>query len=294
MSMKLLTEALADAGTDTLKLIPFLYITYFLMELLERHTSEKQVDLMAKVGKAGPAIGAAVGVVPQCGFSAAASSLYSGGVITVGTLLAVFFSTSDEMLPIFISEHIALPKMLSILIAKAVIGMVSGFAIDFIVRRTKYRVKSEKHIRDLCERDHCGTAEDESTNVFLAALTHTLQIVIFILIISAVLTILVDAVGKARLAGILTDRPVTGVLVAALIGLIPNCAASVMITQLYLEGLLGAGQMIAGLLVGAGVGLMVLFRSNPNHMKENLTITALLYIVGVFWGLVIEGFGILF
>lgn len=294
MTMKILTAALADATTDTLKLIPFLFLTYLLMEILERRTSDKQVALLAKVGKAGPAIGAAVGIVPQCGFSAAASSLYAGGVITVGTLLSVFCSTSDEMLPIFISEHVALPKMAAILGTKMVIGMISGFAVDFIIRRTKYRSKSDKHIRDLCERDHCGTAEDETTNVFVAALIHTLQIVVFIFIISAALTILIDGFGEARIASVLTDRPVVGVIIASAIGLIPNCAASVMITQLYLEGLMGAGQMIAGLLVGAGVGLMVLFRSNQNHLKENLTITAMLYVIGVFWGLVIEGLGIVF
>ncbi|RRF96823.1 MAG: hypothetical protein DUD27_02675 [Lachnospiraceae bacterium] len=292
--MSLFTDALIDATIDTLKLIPFLYITYLLMEILERHTSDKQVQLMAKVDKFGPAIGAAVGAVPQCGFSAAAASLYSGGVISVGTLIAVFASTSDEMLPLFISQHVALGKMLSILVTKAFLGMISGFGIDFIVRHTKYHIKSEKHIRDICEREHCGTAEDEHTNVFLAALKHTLQIVIFIFIISVVLTLVVDGVGKNAVASVIAGNPVLGVLLSTLIGLIPNCAASVMITQLYIDGLMSAGQMIAGLVVGAGVGLMVLFRTNDNHMKENIVITIMLYCVGVFWGLIFEGLGIVF
>lgn len=289
--LNLILDALLDAGVDTLKLIPFLFVTYLVMEMLERKAGESSAKLIAGAGKFGPLAGALVGVVPQCGFSAAAASLYSGGLISVGTLLAVFLSTSDEMLPIFISEQVAVPTMVRILAAKAILGAVTGFAIDFLMRLTKYRNREEKHIHDLCEKEHCGCEEEGS--VLRAALVHTLHIVLFVFLITFALTVLVEGLGEEAVAGVLSGRPVIGTLLAGLIGLIPNCAASVMITELYLEGLLGAGQMMAGLLVGAGVGLLVLFRTNA-HVKENLKITALLYACGIFWGLIIELAGIVF
>ncbi len=287
----IIIDGLKDATIDTAKLIPFLFITYIIMEYMERRTEEKSAKMLEKVGRFGPLFGGVVGVVPQCGFSAAASSLYAGGLISVGTLLSVFLSTSDEMLPIFISERVAVPTILRIILAKAVIGVVSGFAFDFVLRFTRYKHKTIKHIRDLCEDEHCGT---EESGILHAALIHTLHITIFVFLITMVLTILVEGFGHDKLAGILTNQPVIGVVFAALIGLIPNCASSIMITQMYLGGLLGAGQMMAGLLVGAGVGLLVLFRTNERHMKENLKVTAALYAFGVFWGLVIELVGLTF
>ena len=245
-------------------------------------------EAMQKFGRFSPAAGAAVGVVPQCGFSAAAASLYSGGLISIGTLLAVFLSTSDEMLPIFISERVPAASVLKILLTKAFIGAVSGMAVDFVLRFTKYRHKTEKHIRDLCEEEHCGSEAGEEGGVLKAAFIHTLHIIVFVFLISMVLTVLVEGFGQQAIAGFLTNRPVIGVVLAALIGLIPNCAASVMITQLYLSGMLGAGQMMAGLLVGAGVGLLVLFRTNERHPAENGKVALLLYVIGVCWGLLFE------
>lgn len=291
--MNLILSALYDAVIDTVKLIPFLFVTYLLMELLERKTGDKAADRLSKVGALGPVFGAAVGVVPQCGFSAAAASLFSGGVISVGTLIAVFLSTSDEMLPIFISEQVPVPTILKILGAKVLIGVVSGFAIDAFIKILHFR-KEEKKIHDLCEDAHCGCEEDEEGNVLHAALMHTLQITLFIFVITVVLTLAVEVFGAGAIEGFLTSRPVVGVLIAALIGLIPNCAASVTITQMYLAGLLGAGQMMAGLLVSAGVGLLVLFRTNSRHLGENLKLLVLLYAVGVAWGLLIEAAGIVF
>ncbi|MDD6254974.1 MAG: putative manganese transporter [Eubacteriales bacterium] len=290
---EMIFAALKDAAVDTVKLIPFLFVTYLLMEALERKTSDHSVNLISNVGRFGPVAGAVVGIVPQCGFSAAAASLYSGGLVSIGTLIAVFLSTSDEMLPIFISEQVALPTILRILLAKAAIGIVSGVGIDFLLRFTRYRYKTEKHVRDLCEEEHCGY-EEEDSSILRSAFIHTLHIVLFVFIITVVLTIVIEGFGEARVAGILTGRPVIGTLLAALFGLIPNCASSVLITQLYLDGILGAGQMMAGLLVGAGVGLLVLFRTNDRHMRENLKVTALLYCAGVFWGLLIELSGITF
>lgn len=291
--MAMIGDALQDAAIDTIKLIPFLFVTYLVMEALERKTSDHTTNLIANVGRFGPVAGALVGIVPQCGFSAAAASLYSGGLISVGTLLAVFLSTSDEMLPIFISEQVALPSILRILLSKAVLGMVSGLAVDFLLRFTRYRSKTEKHVRDLCDEEHCGYEEEEGS-VLHSAMVHTLHIVLFVFLITVALTIAVESLGEERVAGFLTGRPVVGTLLAALFGLIPNCASSVLITQLYLDGMLGAGQMMAGLLVGAGVGLLVLFRTNDRHPKENIKVMGLLYCAGVFWGLVIELLGITF
>lgn len=285
----LVTDALLDAAVDTLKLIPFLFVTYLLMEILERNTQEKSETLLARSGQFGPLLGGLIGIVPQCGFSAAAASLYSGGLISLGTLYAVFLSTSDEMLPIFLSEQVPIEEIGKILAAKAVIGIVTGFGFDGIVRLVHYRYRSEKHIHDLCEREHCGCGEEEGGPV-RAALIHTLHITVFVFLIACALTVLTSLIGKEALARFLTSRPVTGVLLAGLVGLIPNCAASVMITELYLEGMLGTGQMMAGLLVGAGVGLLVLFRTN-RHLAENLKITAVLYVIGTAWGLLIEALG---
>lgn len=286
--MSMFIDALVDSLVDTLKLIPFLFITYLLMEYLEHHTASRVTGLLARMGKAGPAFGGLFGIIPQCGFSASAASLYSGGVVTLGTMLAVFLSTSDEMLPIFISEQVAPSKILTILGIKAVLGVLSGLVVDAILRHTRWRDKGEKSIHDLCVEEHADYENDEKGGIFRAALTHTINIVIFIFIITLALTLLVDAIGQRRIAGFLNAIPVLGVFLAALIGLIPNCGASVALTQLYLTGMMSFGQMMAGLLVGAGVGLLVLFRTNHHHLSENIRITVLLYCIGVFWGIILE------
>lgn len=287
-----LLDALLDAGIDTLKLIPFLFITYLIMEALERKTGEVTAKKLSDVGRVGPLFGGLFGIVPQCGFSTAASSLYAGGLISIGTLLSVFLSTSDEMLPIFISEKVAIPLMLKILLSKAAIGIVSGFAVDAMLRFTRFKYKTEQRISELCEEEHGDDEEDKG--VFIDALRHTLHITIFIFLISFALTFLVEGLGEDVIKNFLMNRSFIGVLIAALIGLIPNCASSVMITELYLDGMLGAGQMMAGLLVSAGVGLLVLFRTNDHHPKENVKILCMLYVIGVFWGFLFEALGITF
>ena len=284
--MSLLIEALADAALDTIKLIPFLFVTYLVMEYLEDKAGETSTAMLKKAGRFGSVIGAAAGVLPQCGFSASAASLYAGGVITAGTLLAVFLSTSDEMLPILISEAVPAGRILAILAMKLVLGLVTGIAVDAAVRFF-HRGRTQHHIHDLCEQDHCGCDEEEGSGILRPALTHTLKVAAYIFVLTFILTLIVEGIGEDAIAGFLTGKPVAGVLLSGLVGLIPNCAASVMITELYLKGLLGAGQMIAGLLVGAGVGLLVLFRAN-RHLKENLQLTGLLYCSGVFWGIVLE------
>lgn len=284
----MLMDALLDAVIDTVKLVPFLFFTYLLMEWLERKTQEKQTALLGKVGRTGPIIGALTGIIPQCGFSAAAASLYAGGVISIGTLLAVFLSTSDEMLPLLISSGSSFTKIASIVGIKVVIGLVTGLLIDGILRHTKYRHKTEKRIHDLCEQEHCGCEEEEGS-ILHSALIHTLHITLFVFVITFVLALLVEGIGRDALTSILSQQSVLTVFISAAVGLVPNCAASVAITQLYLDGILGFGPMMAGLLVSAGVGLLVLFRTN-NHMKENFKITGMLYICGVLWGILLSPF----
>lgn len=238
---------------------------------------------MKKAGRFGPVIGGVLGIVPQCGFSAAASNLYAGRVISLGTLMAIYLSTSDEMLPILISEQVSFWLIVKILLAKAVIGMVAGLIIDFLLR--KKGLEQHEHIHDICEHEHCHCEK----GIFRSALSHTAQITFFILIITFALNLILYFVGEDVLANLILSKPVVGPLLASLVGLIPNCAGSVVITQLYLEKVIGIGSAMAGLLTGSGVGLLVLFRVNHNR-KENLRILGLLYGIGVLAGIVIELF----
>ena len=289
----LICEVALDALIDSVKLLPFLFITYLAMEYLEHKTSDKSNQLVERSGKFGPLYGSLLGIVPQCGFSAAATNLYAGRVITLGTLIAIYLSTSDEMLPILISEKVSILLILKILFVKVVIGMIAGFAIDFIHQKFLRftHMKDPHHLPDIhhmCEHEHCHCDEK---GIFPSALKHTLEIFVYILVISFVLNLVIAYIGEDTLSSFILNRPVIGELAAGLIGLIPNCAASVVITQLYLEGLLSAGPMMAGLLVSAGVGLLVLFKVN-DHPRENLKILGLLYAIGVVSGLLIELFGI--
>ena len=284
-----------DTIKDTASMVPFLFITYLAMEWLERRTEEQSVQLLSRVGRFGHVIGAGLGLIPQCGLSAAAASLYSGGGITAGTLIAVFLSTSDEMLPIFISASVAPATIGKILMSKFVIALISGIAVDLIrrlVRSVASYFHEDKHIHDLCEQDHCG-CEDEEGSIFHSALVHTIKITIFIFIVSLVISLVVGMVGRDELASLMTGAPIAGNLVCGLIGLIPNCAASVAIAQMYLEGLLTAGQLMSGLLVGAGVGILVLARTN-HHPKENAAVIGTLWILGVAWGILIDLVGVTF
>ena len=283
-------HAVEHTISDSIKLLPFLFITYLIMEYIEHKTSEKTERMIKKSGKLGPFIGGILGIVPQCGFSAAASNLYAGRIITMGTLLAVFLSTSDEMLPILISEQVALPVIAKILVTKALIGIVAGFLIDFFIKKKVHKEEEHLRIEHICDHEHCHCEEGK---IMTSALRHTLQIFLFILLITFVVNILIETIGEETLAGLLSGKPVIGPIIAALVGLIPNCASSVIITQLYLEGVLSAGSMIAGLLVGAGVGVLVLFRVNDN-IKENMKITTLLYGIGVIAGIIIETAGLAF
>ena len=289
--MSAISVAIMDTVKDTLTLVPFLFLTYLAMEWLERRTEEQSVDLLARIGKFGHIAGAGIGLIPQCGFSAAAASLYSGGVITAGTLIAVFLSTSDEMLPIFLSSSVGAGTIGKILAAKFVIALISGIAVDLIAGLVHHRSET-KHIHDLCEREHCG-CEDEEGGILHSALVHTLKITGFIFVISLILSLLMEFIGAGVMASFLKDAPAAGAIVTAVIGLIPNCAASVVIAQMYLEGLLTCGQLMSGLLVGAGVGLLVLVRTN-NKTRENAKVIGVLLALGIAWGILIDLLGITF
>lgn len=263
---------------DTLKLVPFLFLTYLAMEYLEHKTGNKAQQLMRRAGALGPVIGGVLGIAPQCGFSAASSGLYAGRVISLGTLMAVYLSTSDEMLPILISEQAPFRTILLLLLAKAAIGITAGLIIDFI--HQKGHKREEPHIHDLCEQEHCHCEK----GILRSALSHTLQITFFILLVTFALNLLLHFVGEDALANLLLNRTILGPVLSGIVGLIPNCAGSVVITQLYLDGAMGIGGALAGLLTGSGVGLLVLFRVNHNR-KENLQILGLLYGIGVLAGI---------
>jgi len=373
--LHIVEHVMEHSVSDTLYLIPFLFVTYLVMEWLEHKTGAKTQKAIRHAGAAGPVVGAFLGVVPQCGFSAMAATLYAGRVITLGTLFAVLLSTSDEMLPIFLAENVAPNTILSIMGAKVIIGMVMGFVVDAGLRLAR-RDKEKLRIHELCAQDKCGCDDDCATckqnpelayghhddglaqavdspgqlhrsiaeelettegherhdhahchdcghdhegeeraasdtaaapvacchdhshddgwkGIAKSALKHTITVTLFIFVITVLLNAVLETVGEDVLAQFLAASPILAVLAAALVGLIPNCAASVVIAQLYLEGVLGPGAMLAGLLTAAGVGLLVLVRSNRPAL-QNAKIIALLYATGVFWGLVAEGLGVVF
>lgn len=277
-------DAVIDALLDGLKLLPFLFITYLVMEYIEHKTSQKAGQVLQRSGKWGSVLGGVLGIVPQCGFSAAASNLYAGRIITLGTLFAVFLSTSDEMLPILISEQVHPMTIVKILGMKVVIGIAAGLLIDLWLRKNKEHAEEELRIEHICDHQHCHCGEGK---IVKSALSHTVQVFFFILVISILLNLLISLAGEARIGAFLSDRPILGPILAGVVGLIPNCASSVALTQLYLEGVLSAGAMLAGLLSGTGVGLLVLFKVNDN-VKENMKITAGLYGIGVAAGIAIE------
>lgn len=280
-------DIVLETGLDTVKIIPFLYLTFLLMEYLEDVAKTGSIKLLKRFPAIGPVVGAAAGTFPQCGFSAAAASLYSGGVITLGTLIAIFLSTSDEMIPILISEKAPLTTILSIVGVKFAIGLISGLLIDGLFRIWNRRhPHTEHHIHDMCEDDHCGC--EENHNIFLASLKHTLEVVVFIYVISLVAAFLIEGIGQENLSAFLGRNEILGIFLSGIIGLIPNCGASVALTTLYLKGLITYGQVMTGLLVSAGVGLLVLFRTNRRNIKGSISIVVLLYIVGVIWGLILH------
>ena len=278
--------AILEGVKDTAICIPILYVTYLFMEILEGSSRLNEETLCRYSRKVGPVIGGVLGVIPQCGLAGSAAALYSTGTITLGTMLAVFFATSDEMLPIMLASlsgsfSVGLGAIGAILAAKAALGVVLGYIADIAVK-----VGAGKNIHALCERDHCE-CDGEEGNVYRSALIHTLKITVMLLIVNVVLSVVIDCIGIETLSGSILNAPVVGAILVGLFGLIPNCAISVIITESYLSGVLSLGGLFAGLLANAGIGLIVLFRTNA-RLKENLTIVAIMYVLSVATGIIIQ------
>ena len=270
---------------DTAKIVPFLFLTYLLMEFLEHKAGGAPERWLRGSGKVGPLIGGALGVLPQCGFSAAATGFYTGRMITTGTLIAVYLSTSDEMLPVLISSGAPIPTILKLLATKLCIGIGAGFAIDGITHlllRGKEK-EQEPQIEELCERENCDCGD----RFVLSALKHTAYITIFLLIFTFVLNISIELVGEENIKSVVLNRPVLGSVLAAFVGLIPNCASSVALTSLFVDGVLSSGALLSGLMVNAGVGIAILFRNN-RPVRDSLRVVGILFGISVVCGILID------
>ena len=283
---EIITHVFLHAIEETAKLIPFLFLTYLLLEFIEHKAAQKTSTLTAKAGFSGPAVGGILGAVPQCGFSASASNLYAGGVISLGTLISIFLSTSDEMLPIMLSEKVEFSKIFSILGIKILSGILIGFLIDLTLRLMKKQSRKIR-ISDMCDEKNCGCEK----GLLRSTLIHTLQIALFIFLFSLIIGGLVEWIGEDNLSSLAAEAGIFSTLICGLIGLIPNCASSVVLTELFLDGVIGTGSILAGLLSGSGVGLLVLFRVNKN-LKENLLITGIVYTSGVTIGILFDLLGV--
>ncbi len=360
--MDLLIDILLDAGKDTLSLVPFLLVTYLALETLEHVAGDSVNGAIKRAGAAGPVVGSLLGMVPQCGFSAMAATLYAGRVVTLGTLVAVFLSTSDEMLPLLLAEQVPVQTMAMLLASKALIALVTGFIVDAAIRGLRRNARahaairrtvlgtaanpahvncahddhtggdiidevaeagvSADHIHELCERDHCGCDEDEDehghdhshdhghadeherhhdhshsyegapiVSIIRSAISHTVQVSVFIFLVTLILVAVLETFGESAIEQFLRGNETLAVLGSALVGLIPNCSASVVITQLYLEGALQLAPMLAGPLISAGVGYLVLFRTNRSA-RENVVFLVMMYVIGAGWGLILSAFGL--
>lgn len=281
----LLWHSLLHTLIDTAKVVPFLFLTYLLMEFLEHKAGGAPERWLRGSGKIGPLVGGALGVLPQCGFSAAATSFYTGRMITTGTLIAVYLSTSDEMLPILISSGAPIPTILKLVGTKLAVGIGAGFAIDGITRlvwRGK-KVEQEPGIEELCERENCDCGD----RFVLSALKHTAYITIFLLLFTFALNIGIELVGEENIKTVVLNRPVLGSILSAIVGLIPNCASSVVLTSLFVDGVLSSGALLSGLMVNAGVGLAILFRNN-RPVKDSLRVVAILFGISVVCGILID------
>lgn len=293
-----MSAAFLEAVTDSLKLLPFLFATYLLMGLLERATSDRTGEIIRRAGRVGPLWGGLIGVIPQCGLSAAASYFYVGRVITLGTLIAIYLSTSDEMLPIFLAEQVAPLTIVKIMGAKVLISVLSGFAVDAVFRRaTGSRAAGETgpegEVGSETQAAGHGTHRAGPEAFLLEAAGKTIKVFLLIFAVSLVIELAIYGIGIERISDLFLGAPVLGEAIAGLIGLIPNCAASVVITQLYIDGVIGVGPMMSGLLVSAGVGLLVLFKEN-RPVRSSVAIIAVLYGIALGWGILIDGLGIVF
>ena len=311
--MDLVIDVLKDALIDTAELVPFLFVTYVAVSLLELFASGRAGDVIQRAGHAGPLFGGLLGLVPQCGFSAMGAMLYADRIVTLGTLVAVVLSTSDEMLPLLVAERLDAGLLFKILATKAVLGVVLGFAVDLVLRATLHRTSllalpeqgkgqqdgdetSEQGEYDVSEYScDCGCEEPMTRGevarwIAVNSAYKTAQVTVFIFAVTLVLGAAIELVGIDAIASFFSSNAIVATFASGLFGLIPNCAASVVITQLYLDGALGFAPMMAGVLVAGGAAYLVLFRTNANA-RENVAIAALMYALGVGAGLVMLAIG---
>lgn len=275
-------EVVIDSLIDTIKLIPFLIIAFLFMELLEHKFSSKSKNIIKQSGKVGPIYGALLGVIPQCGFSVAATNLFSARIISIGTLIAVYLSTSDEMLPIMLSEKVPILVLVKVIGLKLLIGIFVGFLIDLIIKK-----EEKEHVHELCEHSHCSC--DES--IFKSVIVHTLNITFFILVINILFNLMLWKIGENRISEFLLKESFFEPFLTSLVGLIPNCASSVIITELFLKKAITFGAMLSGLLTNSGIALTVLFKENKN-IKENFKVIGILYFSGVIFGIILNLLGV--
>ena len=276
---------LLDTLFESLNLLPFLLITFLIIEFIEHKASKKSIKMLTKTKKYGPIIGGILGATPQCGLGVMATNLYATNIITIGTLIAIYLSTSDEMLPVLISEGMPFSKILIILLIKVVIGIICGFIIDFIFRKKNKHTKID--VQELCENEHCHC----ENSIVKSSLIHTLKTFSFIFLVSFVLHIFIHEIGEDKISNLLLNGNIFTPFLSSIIGLIPNCAGSVVITELYVNNVISFGSMLAGLLTGSGISILILFKVN-NDLKDNMMILGTIYIIGVIFGILFNLVGI--
>lgn len=275
-----MVDIIIDTLLDAIKLIPFLFVAFLIIEYFEHKLTDKSKKMISKSGKLSTFFGSLLGLIPQCGFSVVATNLYVTRIISLGTLVAIYLSTSDEMLPIMLSQNAPWKSILYILLIKFIVGLITGYIIDFILRKRKKETSYE-----ICHDEHCGC--EHSHSLIKSSLIHTFKTILYILVITFIINILFTYLGTHYLSKILLKNTLIAPLITSLIGLIPNCGASIMITELYLNSAISFASTISGLLTGSGISLLVLFKSNKS-IKENLSILLLLYFIGAFTGIIIE------
>lgn len=269
---------------DTLKIMPFIFIVYLVIEYFEHRSNTSISHALMKAGRLGSVYGALLGSIPQCGFSVIASDLFSRGALTIGTLIAIFVATSDEAIPIILSYPDKAYIALIVIGIKIVIAVIFGVIIDLVYKNRKELSVCHEHHHH--EHFH-GNCESCDGGILISAVKHTIKIFLFVLIANIIFTCAVESVGEEALADYLLKDSVFQPFAASAIGLIPNCAASVILTESYISGALSFGSLVAGLCSGAGVGVLLLFKRNKN-LKQNFCILALLYAIGVVSGILIQ------
>ena len=280
--MSAVWEICKDVLIDGARMIPFLLFAFLLIELVEKYTGEKRDRILMKGNKAGPIIGTLFGCIPQCGFSVVAANLYAERLVSVGTLLAVFMSTSDEAIIVMLGYPKSGGKILTILGLKVVIAIVVGYLVDLFCKRKRFSVKQES----VWEERGCSCCGGHD-GILKAVVSHSLKTLLYIMLFSMVLNVVIEGIGIERIQEILMNDSPFQIILSASVGLIPNCASSILITELYMKGVLALPAVMAGLLASGGMGLIVLWKNNRDK-KENLKITAMLYIGSIVIGVILQ------